>query len=45
MDPADIKRIIREHSKQLYTHNHQLRWDGTIPWKPQTTKTHPKWNR
>lgn len=41
-----IKRIIKEHYKQLYTHKLvNLKWNGSIPWKAQTTTTHSIWNR
>lgn len=35
-DSQNIKGVIRNYYKQ------KLRWNGHIPWKSQTTKTHPK---
>ena len=39
-DPADIKNIIMEYHKQLYTYIWELWLYGAIPQKVQTTTTH-----
>ena len=43
---ASTRGKIREHYKQLEAHkSYNLEEIETIPWKPQTTKTQPSWDR
>ena len=43
---ASIRGKIREHYKQLEAHkSYNLEEIETFPWKPQTTKTQPSWDR
>lgn len=42
-DCVEIKKRILQTTLLIYIQ--QYRWNGPIPSKPQTTKTHPRFNR